>query len=148
MHYFLLLFITVPLAEIYLLIAVGRIINVWPTIGLIIFTAVLGTWLLRLQGIATLQKVRQSLAHGQIPAEAIVEGLVLLFAGALLLTPGFITDAVGFACLIPAVRRYFAHRLKQRLVPGGVAYTATSPGPVVMDGEFRREEDYPDKRIK
>ncbi len=86
-----LLFIFVPLIEIYLLIEIGAHIGAMPTIALIIFTAVLGVFLLRLQGLMTLAKVRHSMDQGELPAAALLEGLMLLIAAALLLTPGFFT---------------------------------------------------------
>ncbi len=101
----LLLFILVPLVEIYFLIKVGSVIGVLPTILIVIFTAVLGTALLKQQGLATLRRYQESLARGQVPAQELIEGLALAFGGALLLTPGFVTDFVGFLCLLPVTRR-------------------------------------------
>lgn len=101
----LLIFIAVPVLEIYLLIKVGGIIGALPTIAIVILTAIIGTWLLRQQGLATLHRYQQNLGQGQIPAMEIIEGMVLLFGGALLLTPGFFTDAIGFLCLIPVTRQ-------------------------------------------
>jgi len=101
----LLLFILVPLVEIYFLIKVGSVIGVLPTILIVILTAVLGTALLKQQGLATLRRYQQSLAQGRVPARELVEGLALAFGGALLLTPGFVTDFVGFLCLLPVTRR-------------------------------------------
>jgi len=101
----LILFLTVPLIEIYLLIQVGSVLGALPTVGLIILTAILGAGLLRLQGFATMQRVRQTMARGELPAIEMIEGVVLLFCGALLLTPGFFTDVIGFLGLIPALRR-------------------------------------------
>ena len=100
-----LLFILVPLVEIYFLIQVGSVIGAIPTIGLVVFTALLGAMLLRFQGMTTLQRTRMSMAEGQVPALEMLEGVLLLFAGVLLLTPGFFTDAIGFAFLIPPLRQ-------------------------------------------
>jgi len=99
------LFIAIPLLEIYLLIEVGGIIGAFPTVFMVVFTAVLGAWLLRIQGFSTLNRVRRTLANGGIPALEILEGAVLLVSGALLLTPGFFTDTIGFICLAPTFRR-------------------------------------------
>ena len=85
-----LLFIIVPLTEIYLLIQVGGVIGALPTVLLVVFTAVLGAWLLRMQGVSTLRRVQSAMQHGQIPAIEMVEGMVLVVSGALLLTPGFL----------------------------------------------------------
>ena len=100
-----LLFILVPLVEIYFLIQVGSVIGAIPTIGLVVFTALLGAMLLRFQGMTTLQRTRMSMAAGQVPALEMLEGVLLLFSGVLLLTPGFFTDAIGFAFLIPPLRQ-------------------------------------------
>lgn len=106
----LLVFIIVPIFELYLLIKVGGIIGALPTIAIVIITAVIGTWLLRQQGLATLQRYQNNLGQGKLPAMELVEGLVLLFGGALLLTPGFFTDAIGFLCLIPVTRQALIRR--------------------------------------
>lgn len=138
----LLLFFTVPLVEIYVLIEVGGIIGAWPTIALVVLTAVIGAALIRAQGLATIGRVQQELERGELPAVSIIEGALLLVAGALLLTPGFVTDTIGFLILVPPLRRraveaFVARRL---VVPGDRGTTA---GPRVIEGEFRREDDEP-----
>ncbi|MGD8940259.1 MAG: FxsA family protein [Gammaproteobacteria bacterium] len=100
-----LFFLTIPLVEIYLLIKVGGVIGAPMTIFLVVFTAVLGAWLLRIQGFSTLRRIQQTVNQGGLPAVELLEGALLLLAGALLLTPGFFTDAIGFACLVPPLRR-------------------------------------------
>ncbi len=100
-----LLFLVVPLLEIYLLIEVGGLIGAGPTVFLVVLTAIAGAFLIRLQGISTMNRVRATLMRGEIPAIEMIEGLVLLVAGALLLTPGFFTDSLGFLCLVPPLRR-------------------------------------------
>ncbi|WP_235830306.1 FxsA family protein [Algihabitans albus] len=97
-------FIAVPLIEIAVFIQVGGLIGLWPTLAVVVITAVVGTWLLRLQGIATLNRARQQINRGAMPTHELFDGLCLVFAGALLLTPGFVTDAVGLALFVPAVR--------------------------------------------
>ena len=139
--FFLLLFIllTVPLVEIYLLIEVGQSIGSIPTVALVIFTAVLGAWLLRWQGLHTLARVQAAVNRGQLPAIELIEGLILIITGVLLLTPGFMTDAIGFAWLIPAVRHGFALRLVNRFIVSRVqGYPA---GERTIDGEYRVDED-------
>lgn len=101
----LILFLAIPVLEIYLLIHVGTAIGAFPTVFMVVFTAVLGAWLLRIQGFATLNRVRKTMEQGGIPAIEMLEGAVLLVSGALLLTPGFFTDAIGFFCLVPTFRR-------------------------------------------
>lgn len=121
-HILFLVFLIVPIVEIYVLIQVGGIIGAIPTIFLVVFTAVLGALLLRVQGFATLRRVQESMARGEIPAIAMLEGVALIVAGALLLTPGFFTDAVGFFLLVPAMRRWIIRRVLRNAVvigPGG-----------------------------
>lgn len=132
-------FVLVPLLEIYLLIKVGSFIGAVPTLLLILFTAVLGAFLLRLQGLLTLARVRESLDHGQLPAESLVEGLILLIAGALLLTPGFFTDTMGFICLVRPLRVRLARYLLREFFVSRVREHAD--GSVIIEGEFREEPD-------
>jgi UPF0716 protein FxsA len=145
-----LLFLLVPLLEIYLLIKVGGIVGALPTVFLVVFTAVLGAGLLRIQGFSTMTRVRNTLAQGGIPAVEMLEGAVLMIAGALLLTPGFFTDAIGFLCLIPPFRRAMIRMALRRFFtpfggghgPGsGRPPHETSHGPRTIEGEFRREDD-------
>jgi len=132
----------IPFAEIYLLLLVGGIIGVLPTIFLVVFTAVLGTYLLKQQGLATFKRFQESLAQGAIPAYEMVEGPIILVGGALLLTPGFFTDVLGFACLIPNVRRKIAQYVIENYLvqPDGSVYGAKPRQADVLEGEFRREE--------
>jgi len=99
------LFIIVPLVELYLIIEVGSIIGALWTVFLVLLTAFIGVSLLRIQGFHTLNRARRSLDEGALPAMEMMEGMMLAVGGALLITPGFITDALGFLCLIPPTRR-------------------------------------------
>ena len=99
-----LIFVLVPIAEIALFIEVGDVIGLWPTLGIVIATAFLGTGLLRAQGLAAFARAQATMAEGRVPVEEVVHGFCLVIAGALLLTPGFLTDAVGFALFLPPVR--------------------------------------------
>ena len=110
----LILFTAVPLLELYLLLVTGRWLGLLPTIALVVGTGTLGAWLARSQGLTTLARVRRELAEGSVPTGALVEGLLILVAGAVLLTPGLLTDACGFLLLIPASRRRLRDWLKQR----------------------------------
>lgn len=121
MRYFLLLFIGMPILELFLLINVGSAIGVLPTIGIVILTAVIGTFMLKAQGLSTLNKARSRLSGGQVPAFEMMEGMALGVGGALLLTPGFVTDAFGFFCLIPFTRRWLVNALSKRVSVGSVA---------------------------
>ena len=145
LHWLLAVFILVPLAEIYVLIQVGGFIGALPTVLLVVVTAVLGAVLFRLEGLATLTRVQDSMRRGEVPAEEMFGGVLLIFAGALLITPGFITDAIGFAWLLPPVRRACArwYLRRQRTVVFG-ASAGPSGRPHVIDGEYtRRDNDAP-----
>jgi UPF0716 protein FxsA len=141
-----LLFLLVPLFEIYLLLEVGSVIGVGWTIFAVVFTAILGAALVRLQGFATLNRVRSQLDRGELPAMELFEGVFLLVAGALLLTPGFFTDAIGFACLTPPLRRLVIRYMIQRGVihqqrgPGGGGPSRPGPGEP-LEGQYRRVDD-------
>ncbi|MBK1696876.1 FxsA family protein [Rhodovibrio salinarum] len=102
----LILFIAVPIIEIAVLIQVGGVIGLWPTLGLVILTAIVGSMELRAQGLATVNKLRQQLDQGQIPTQTLFDGVCLLFAGALLLTPGFVTDITGMLLFLAPFRRF------------------------------------------
>lgn len=150
-----LLFVAVPIVEIFLLIKVGSAIGALPTIAIVILTAFVGTRMLRFQGLSTLNQARSKMSSGQLPATEMVEGIALAVGGALLLTPGFVTDAIGFACLIPFTRRFIIRYLSRNVRFAGVAghYTSTragpgaSPGPTrggrgdVIEGEYERKDD-------
>lgn len=98
------LFIAVPLIEIAVFIQVGGLIGLWPTIALVLVTAVVGTSLLRAQGLATLSRAQASMQRGEMPLREVFDGACLLVAGVLLLTPGFVTDAMGLLLFLPPVR--------------------------------------------
>ena len=157
----LIAFLTVPVVEIYLLFQVGEVIGAGWTIFLIIVTAIIGATLLRQQGLATLTRLNQSIAQGQLPPTVMIEGLLLLVSGAFLLTPGFFTDAVGFLLLVPPVRHLIAtYLLKKGLFMAAhsqTTYTShgshteyhethsqgsgSGSGPSVIEGEFERKDD-------
>jgi UPF0716 protein FxsA len=134
----LLAFIGVPIIEIAVFIEVGGWIGLWPTLGLVVLTAIVGSIELRTQGLATLNKLRRELDQGVLPAQTVFDGVCLLFAGALLLTPGFVTDIIGLALFVPAFRR-----LLRVTVGGYVAKRAETH--VFTDGEGmnprRRRDD-------
>jgi UPF0716 protein FxsA len=100
----LLLFILVPAVELILLINIGKVIGVLLTIAVIVVTGALGATLARWQGLGVLRDVQNELARGGLPASALVDGVLILIAAALLMTPGFLTDLVGFLCLVPGFR--------------------------------------------
>jgi len=149
------LFVAVPIIEIFLLIKIGSAIGALLTIAIVILTAFIGTRMLKIQGLSTLNLARAKMASGQVPATEMAEGLALAIGGALLLTPGFVTDAIGFACLIPFTRRLLIRYLGQNVRVAGVsAYqsgSANSAGASrstnrgqngdVIEGEFERKDD-------
>ncbi|MDN3615428.1 FxsA family protein [Vibrio gallaecicus] len=112
----LLLFIFVPIIEIGLFIQVGGFLGLWPTIALVLVTAFVGASLVRSQGIQTLMSVQGRLQQGEMPAQQILEGVMLAVAGVLLLTPGFMTDAFGMLVLLPAPRAIMAKKLMEKMV--------------------------------
>lgn len=108
-----LLFAIVPFIELYLLVQVGTVIGAAPTILLVIFTAAAGAWLARTQGLGVMARVQNDLAQGIMPGQALLDGFCILLAGLLLLTPGFLTDAIGLLLLLPPFRLLLASRLQR-----------------------------------
>ena len=100
----LLLFIIVPAVELGLLIQVGNLLGVWPTLALIVFTGVVGAYLARLQGLSVLTRAQAQMNRGELPAGSLADGVMIVVAAALLMTPGILTDAFGFSLLVPAFR--------------------------------------------
>ena len=111
----LLLFVLVPIIEIGLFIQVGGLLGLWPTLLIVIFTAVLGTTLVRQQGALAMSQLRGSFSQLNDPSEPLAHGAMILFSGALLLTPGFFTDAFGFLLLVPAFRNRAFAQLRARI---------------------------------
>lgn len=144
---FFLLFLFIPLIEIYLLIKVGGHIGAGWTVFLVVFTAVLGAALLRQQGLSTLRRLQECTQRGELPAIPMVEGAFLLVAGALLLTPGFFTDAIGFLFLIPPIRQQLAVGLLNRGVWVASAQYRRSQGQPTqqnahtIEGDYERKDD-------
>ena len=116
------LIIIVPALEIWLLILSGKTLGVLVTILLIISTGVLGAWLAKYQGLEALRKAQQQMSYGQMPGDVIIDGLCILVGGVVLLTPGFITDALGFMLLIPTTRNFikpFIYNTLRKMVDRG-----------------------------
>lgn len=111
-----LLFIIIPIIEIMVLMNVGAWLGAWPTIAIVIFTAWIGAKNVRQQGIATMNSVQSKMAQGQMPSNEIVAGLMLLVAGVLLVTPGFVTDIFGLSLLVPQVRNSIVKAVQKHLV--------------------------------
>jgi UPF0716 protein FxsA len=98
------LFLVVPLVELFVLIQVGQVIGVWNTIGLLIVMSILGGWLMKREGLGVIRRIRASLDAGRVPGTELVDGFLILLGGALMLTPGFVSDALGMLLLVPPVR--------------------------------------------
>ena len=139
------IFLIVPLTEVWLLVTVGGVVGVGWTIFLVVLTAVIGASLVRSQGVTTLARSQDSLARGELPAVELLEGVALLIAGALLLTPGFFTDGIGFLLLVPPLRRWLIRTwvlkaLDRRLASASGTAPGTGERPP-LDGEYRRLDD-------
>jgi UPF0716 protein FxsA len=128
-----LLFVGVPLLELFILIQVGQWVGLWPTIGLVVMTGFAGAALARLEGLRTVWSIRGELAKGRLPGNALFDGLAILVGGALLLTPGILTDILGFSFLLPPSRRFFLKKirknLEERLKSGAIQVTQISHFP-------------------
>ncbi|OVE76815.1 hypothetical protein BVX98_04690 [bacterium F11] len=111
----LLLFIGVPLVEMFILIKMGEMMGFWPTVGLVVGTGFLGALLARVQGARAWTNVQRELARGELPASQLVDSLLILIAGIVLLTPGLLTDILGFLLLIPLTRNLFKAWIGRRL---------------------------------
>lgn len=124
------LFIVMPFVEIALLIKLGDLLGFWRTIGIVIVTAIVGAYVLQAQGMATMQRVSQSMRSGEPPIKPVVDGFFLAISGAFLLTPGVVTDAIGLLLLVPPVRHAIARWGFGRMVKSG-SFTVHTYG---MDG--------------
>ncbi|MFQ5535594.1 MAG: FxsA family protein [Sphingomonadales bacterium] len=148
-----LIFIVVPLTEILLFIEVGGFIGGFATVAVVILTAGIGAQMLRRQGLAVMRRAQDSLAQGRMPVADVLDGACLLVAGALLLTPGFLTDSLGIMLFIPPVRRWLAKAVLLRFGIHGLAGRAARPhngqrhdpppGSTVIEGEYREIPDHP-----
>ncbi len=146
----LLLFVIMPILEMWVLIEVGSRIGTLPTIALVFLTAMIGLALLRRQGFSTLARANKRMESGQLPAQEMVEGIFLAVGGALLLTPGFVTDILGFTCLIPGLRQWVIGLLLKRVIfrSGFQAGHRPSSGPHsddIIEGEFKRHDPARDR---
>ena len=162
------MFIAVPIIEIALFIEIGGWIGLWPTIGVVIVTAFAGTSLLRLQGLAVLRRVQESAERNELPMQEVFDGLCLLVAGVMLLTPGFFTDALGFLLFVPVLRRvagaaiwrWMVRNGKVSVSAGGFGRPGSAPGGAsggsgqrpgggpVIDGDFEEVDPPPRGRIE
>lgn len=142
------LLLGVPMVEIGVFIEVGGLIGLWPTIVVIFVTAAIGTGLLRAQGLAVMYRAQEAMSRGEMPLAEVFDGLCLVFAGALLLTPGFVTDAVGFLLFIPPLRTLLGRSIAGFVAKRGGVHTwgqgangfeagPKSDSAPVIDGDFK-----------
>ncbi len=149
MRAFLFLFLLFPIIELAVLIKVGSVIGVLPTLLLIIGSGVLGAVLLRVAGVATAFRARERLARGELPEQEVIEGLLIAVGGGLLLLPGFISDIFGLLCLLPFTRRLIVGKLRnraaeqalrQRAFADDLAARSGQTRPNVIEGEFEHRD--------
>lgn len=149
MRVFAFLFLLFPLIELAVLIKVGSVIGVFPTLLLLVATALLGSFMLRIAGVATAWRARERLARGELPEQEMLEGLMIAVGGGLLLLPGFISDLFGLVCIIPFTRRLIIRRVLQRAARQAERQRAFSDDPLarnqprhnVIEGEYKRRDD-------
>lgn len=144
----LVLFTVIPVVELYLLIRLGTVIGAFATITLVIGTGVLGAALSRMQGFAVLQNIRMRTNRGEFPAAEMIDGLCILIAGVVLLTPGILTDILGFLLLLPPTRavlkRYIGDYLRRSMAQGTVHFSSATYG----HGFNRPRSDFDSERVK
>lgn len=140
-------FLLVPLIEIALFIQIGGWLTLWPTLAIVIVTAVIGTWVVRQQGLRAMQDLRNSLEQLDDPMAPLAHGAMILFAGALLLTPGFLTDAIGFVLLLPAARVLLLRLVLQRITVSGSVHerrAGRASHDDIIEPEFHEMTDPPE----
>ena len=149
------LFVAVPIIEIALFIQIGGSIGIFPTLLIVILTAALGTWLVRSQGLATLSSLKNQVDNFQNPTQQLAHGAMILFAGALLLTPGFFTDGFGFLLLVPRFRDFAFDYLRARITvgsngrsgfvhPNSTKYNKQNSSGGIIEGEFYEDTESKD----
>lgn len=134
----LLAFLVIPLVELYVIIRVADGLGILETIGLLVLVSIVGAWLVRFQGVGVIRRIQQRLARGVMPGTELIDGALILFAGALMLTPGFVTDAVGLLLLLPPTRLPIRTLLVRRFRGRVQTAPASAPGPF-----FRTSADPP-----
>ncbi|MEH6452628.1 MAG: FxsA family protein [Psychromonas sp.] len=154
-----LIFTSVSLLEIFVLVKIGGFLGAWPTVALVVVTALIGSALVRSQGLQLLQQLQQRMANGEMPGQQLVEGIMLIITGVLLVTPGFVTDICGLLLLQPTIRAAIAKfilanvKLSPASSMSGGFYQSSNSSPFgadphnknvqedVIEGEFERKDD-------
>lgn len=145
------LFVVLPIAEIMLLIEVGSKIGTLNTAALVVLTALIGSLMLRQQGLSTLFRARERIDSGTLPLQEMMEGICLAVGGALLVTPGFITDFIGFACLIPVTRQWLVKHVAKQVSMSSAFSMHTQMrrenfrADDIIEGEFEADKDKKDR---
>jgi UPF0716 protein FxsA len=120
-----LLFLVIPIVELYVIIQVAHAIGVFDTLGLLVLDSIVGGWLMKREGMGVLRRLQAKLSTGDLPSTELVDGFLILFGGALMLAPGFLTDLLGMALLLPPIRavarRVLARRFKSTVITRGTA---------------------------
>lgn len=141
------LFVVIPIVELAILIRLGQWLGVWPTLSFVLLTGIVGAWLARAEGFRTIVTFQNELAGGRLPRQAMQDGAAVLVGGALLLTPGFLTDLLGFALLFPPTRhmiqRRFRRAMERRIATGQVHVGVFRSGEIEVEGRTPREDDRP-----
>ena len=143
-----LLFLIVPLAELYVILKVGDAIGIGWTILLLVADSLLGSWLLRSQGRAVWRRFNEILAQGRVPHREVIDGVLVIFGGALLITPGFLTDIVGLALLLPPTRAVVRRVLVRRMGWGVVAVAGRPRRDYDVEGSAREYDDEPRRGLE
>lgn len=155
MRILFLLFLIVPIVEMLILIEVGSFIGAFYTVLLVLLTAIIGVNLLKKQGISTFMRANQKMSTGQMPLSEIGEGMMLAIAGALLLTPGFVTDTIGFILLTSGFRGYFAKVVAKKLAENSTQsayysrtqYTHTPQAQEEIKDPFSSQHGFPERKV-
>ena len=126
-----LLFLVIPIVELYVIVQVAHAIGVFDTLGLLVLDSILGGWLMKREGMGVLRRLQAKLADGELPSTELVDGFLILFGGALMLAPGFLTDILGMAILLPPVRAVVRRLLARRFKSAVIARGSTSFGDVI-----------------
>lgn len=137
----LIAFIAVPLIEIAVFIEVGGYLGLWPTLAIVVLTAIAGTAMLRQQGLSTLRRAQAAMERNELPLKEVFDGLCLLVAGALLLTPGFVTDALGLLLFLPPFRALLRQAVAARVLAHADIHVNGHPGGGDPFGHRRRDDD-------
>lgn len=143
---FLIIFVVIPMLEITAFVYIGGAIGLWTTLGIALCTAILGGLIIKYQGFLTMESMKNALAHGKAPVTEIFDGFFLVASGALLITPGFVTDAIGFLLLFPpfrsVIRDMISKRFKMYDMQSYPPHNANHPhDPTIIEGDFERVDE-------